>query len=99
MEPRLAPGGRLTAVWKAWAGPLYWKLAYYGGTDGAGVTKRFEWHAQSAAARLRFAGVGDEAVSFWLAQVGGAAPESPIGRQVTRKDGLEEVTFIEIRDI
>jgi hypothetical protein len=44
-----------------------------------GATERFKWHAQKAAALLRFAGSGEDAVWFGLHQISRDAPEVYVG--------------------
>lgn len=94
INPPSKPAGRLTAIWTAQPPPGEWELSYWEEVDGYGVTKRFEWHAQSAAARLGFGETGQKAVWFWLDRVRRDAPESHI-----RRCGTEELFSVEILDI
>jgi len=63
------------------------------------VAARFKWHAESAAARLRFAGSAEDAVSFWLDKIKLAAPESHIRRRLIDIDGSDQLFSVEILDI
>ncbi len=97
IDPPLKPAGRLTAIWTA---PGSWRLNYWNGEDGAGVTKRFEWHAQSAAARLGCPEEGHAAVSSWLDKVGRDAPKSHVQTITVRVPaGSDQVYSREILDI
>jgi hypothetical protein len=100
IDPPLKPAGRLTAIWTAQPPPRNWRLNYSIGKDDAGVAKRFEWAAQSGAARLGCSEEGHAALSFWLERVLLDAPASHI-RIITRTDdaGLDELYSREIRDI
>jgi len=64
------------ATWMFEPTPGRWVLHYHRGPDLSGFTKRFEWLAQKAAARLGFSKGGFDAVSFWLDQIVLDAPES-----------------------
>ncbi len=75
IDPPLKPAGALTAIWSAISAPECWSLNLAFGTDGAGVKKRFEWHAQSASARLGCSDVGYGALAFWLDRVARDAPD------------------------
>jgi len=74
INPPIAPAGRLIAIWTAQPEPGYWRLDFWNGTDGSGVTARFKWHAQNGAVRLGFTGDGDAAVSYWLDRLRRDAP-------------------------
>jgi hypothetical protein len=100
IDPRLAPAGRLTAIWTAQPAPGSWRLNYFNGKDGAGVAKRFEWHTQSAAARLGCAEEGHAALSFWLDKVLRDAPASHIRTIRTRETADVDALYSrEILDI
>jgi hypothetical protein len=100
IDPRLAPAGRLTAIWTAQPAPGNWRLHYRNGKDGSGVAKRFEWHAQSAAARLGCAEEGHAALSFWLDKVLRDAPASHIQTIRTRETADVDALYSrEILDI
>lgn len=91
--------GRLTATWRVLPEPAQWRLDYWNAKDGSGVTERFKWHAQSAAARLRFAGTAEDAVSYWLDEIKRNAPESHVKRQFIDVDGSNQFFSVEILDI
>ena len=92
--------GRLIAVWTAQPAPGQWELSYWNGEDGSGVTRRFEWHAQSAAARLGFGETGQKAVWFWLDQVRRDAPESHLRPHLIEgSNGDGQLFSVEILDI
>jgi hypothetical protein len=78
IDPRLKPAGRLKAIWNAFVEPR-WAFEYWGGEDGMGATERFKWHAQKAAAMLRYAGSGEDAVWFWLDRISRDAPKAYVG--------------------
>jgi hypothetical protein len=100
INPPSAPAGRLTAIWTAQPPPGEWELSYWEGVDGYGVTKRFEWHAQSAAARLGFGETGQKAVWFWLDRVRSDAPESHLRPHLIEgSDGDGQMFSVEILDI
>lgn len=100
IDPPLKPAGRLTAIWTAQLAPGQWRLDYSNAKDGYGVAKRFEWHAQSAAARLDFDENGQKAVWFWLDRVRRDAPESHIrAMNSVGLDGIEQLFSYEILDI
>lgn len=99
IDPPLKSAGRLTAIWRAKPEPASWRLDHWNKKDGNGVTERYKWHAQSAAARQGFAGTGDEAVSFWLEQIRRDAPKSHIRRTLIEREGSDEVYSVEILDI
>jgi hypothetical protein len=100
IDPPVKPAGRLTAIWTAQPAPGQWRLDYSNAKDGYGVAKRFEWHAQSAAARLGFDENGQKAVWFWLDRVRRDAPESHIrAMNSVGLDGIEELYSFEILDI
>jgi hypothetical protein len=68
--------------------------------DGYGVTKRFEWHAQSAAARLGCGETGQKAVWFWLDRVRRDAPKSHLRTHLVEgSDGSEQLFSVEVLDI
>src|SRR5580658_5493228 len=99
IDPPLSPAGRLTAIWTA-SRVIKWRLNYHNAKDGSGVAKRFSWAAESAAARLGFAGSGDDAVSYWLDMVKSDAPGSHI-KAINMADGVgtaSEVYLVEILD-
>src|ERR1041385_1507530 len=77
-DPPLKPAGRLKAIWNSFVKPR-WTFEYLGGKDGMGATERFKWHAQKAAALLRYSGTGEAAVWFWLDQVSRDAPKAYVG--------------------
>jgi hypothetical protein len=92
--------GRLTAIWTAQPAPGEWQLSYWNGKDGYGVTKRFEWHAQSAAARLGFGETGQKAVWFWLDRVRRDAPDSHLRPHLIEgSDGDGQLFSVEVLDI
>jgi hypothetical protein len=97
INPPLLPAGRLTAIWTAHPAPGSWRLDYWNSKDGSGVTKRFEWHAQSAAARLGCAEEGHAALSFWLDNVGRDAPASHI--RTINSSGPADVDALFSREI
>ncbi len=100
INPPIAPAGRLTAIWTAQPTRNEWRLYYHDGKDGSGVAKRFEWHAQSAAARLGFVGGDQKAVWFWLDLVRRDAPDSHVRTTSIRgPDGIDKVYSHEILDI
>jgi hypothetical protein len=99
INPPILTAGRLTAIWTAQPAPGRWLLNHWNKKDGNGVRERFKWHAQSAAARLYFAGDGDDAVSFWLDQIKRDAPESHVRRQLIEAEGPDEVYSVEVLDI
>lgn len=99
IDPPVKPAGRLTAIWTSHPEPAGWRLDHWGGKDGNGVKRRFEWHAQSAAARLRFVGGGDAAVSYWLDQLKQDAPDSHIRKQFIASEGADHLYSVEILDI
>jgi hypothetical protein len=89
----------LTAIWTAQPEPARWRLDHWNKKDGNGVTQRYKWHAQSAAARQGFAGTGDDAVSFWLDQIRRDAPESHIRRLLIEGEGSPQLYSFELLDI
>jgi hypothetical protein len=91
----LKAAGRLTAIWTAPPATNTWRFNYHDGKDGAGNAKRFGWAAESAAARMGFAGSENEAVFYWLDQIKSDAPASHIQ---TLNEG-DEVYSVEILDI
>jgi hypothetical protein len=100
IDPPLKAAGRLTAIWTAQPAPGKWRLDYWNDTDGLGVTKRFEWHAQSAAARLGSDEKGGKAVWFWLDRLRSDAPEAhtrPMSN--VGLDGVEELYSCELLDV
>jgi hypothetical protein len=100
INPPVAPAGRLTAIWTAQPPPGQWELSYWDGVDGYGVTRRFEWHAQKAAARLGCSETGQKAVWFWLDRVKRDAPESHLqSHLIEGSDGTEQVFSVEVLDI
>lgn len=100
INPPCKPAGRLTAIWRAQPPRGELDLSYWEEVDGYGVTKRLEWHAQSAAARLGFGETGQKAVWFWLDRVRRDAPESHIRAQRFQgRGGTEELFSVEILDI
>jgi hypothetical protein len=78
IDPPLKPAGRLKAIWNAFVKPR-WTFEYWGGNDGVGATERFKWHAQKAAALLRYSGRGEDAVWFWLDRMSRHAPSAYVG--------------------
>jgi hypothetical protein len=76
INPPLAQGSRLSAIWTSQPEPGSWRLFYYPGSDSNGVGTRFQWHAQSAAARLGFGGGENAAFAYWLDQIRRDAPAS-----------------------
>jgi hypothetical protein len=99
IDPPLKLAGRLIAGWTSLPEPARWHLEHWNKTDGNGVTQRFKWHAQSAAARRGFAGSGDDAVSFWLDQIRRDAPESHIRRLHIEGEGSAQLYSFELLDI
>lgn len=99
IDPPIAPAGRLTAIWTAEPAPGNWRLNYWGGTDGSGVTQRFEWHAQSAAARLGCDEKEHKAVWFWLDRVRRDAPKAYTRTRLINSAFGEPVYSCEILDI
>ncbi len=89
------------AVWAAQPepGPWRWRLEHWDKKDGNGVTERFKWLAQGAAARLGFAGRGDDAVSFWLDQIKLDAPESHLRELFVEGQESNQLYAVEILDI
>lgn len=98
IDPPLKSAGRLVAIWYALPEP-HWRLDHWNKKDGNGVTERFKWHAQSAAARQGFAGDGEAAVAFWLDQILHNAPEAHIRRNRVEQNGSEILYSVEIFDI
>jgi hypothetical protein len=68
--------------------------------DGYGVTRRFEWNAQRAAARLGSGETGQKAVWFWLDRVRHDAPESHLRNHLIEGSDDTKLLFsVEILDI
>jgi hypothetical protein len=66
--------GALVAIRMA---PTEWMLTHHEGQIApAGYTRRFEWLAEHAAARLGFIGTGRAAVSFWVQRIASEVPEA-----------------------
>ena len=101
INPPNLTAGRLMAVWAAQLEPgrWRWRLEHWNKKDGNGVTERFKWLAQSAAARLGFAGAGDDAVSFWLDQIKLDAPESHLREIFVEGEESNQLYAVEILDI
>jgi hypothetical protein len=95
INPPLLPAGQLSAIWESQPEPGRWRLNYRSGNDGRGVAKRFQWHAQSAAARLGFKGDGDAAVAHWLDQIKRDAPRSHV-RRLVGGGSLESIELLDI---
>jgi hypothetical protein len=95
INPPLNPAGQLSAIWESQPEPGRWRLNYRSGNDGLGVAKRFQWHAQSASARLGFTGEGDAAVAHWLDQIKGDAPRAHV-RRLVGGGSLESVELLDI---
>jgi len=74
-------------------------LEHWNKKDGNGVTERFKWLAQSAAARLGFAGGEEDAVSFWLDQIKRDAPESHLREFFEEGEESNQLYAVEILDI
>lgn len=96
INPPLNPAGRLIAIWTSQPEPAHWRLSHWDRKDGNGVRERFQWHAQSAAARLGFTGGGDDAVSVWLDRIKLDAPESHLRKMVIQGEGLYSVEILDI---
>ena len=101
INPPTLAAGRLIAVWAAQPEPglWRWRLEHWNKKDGNGVTERFKWLAQSAAARLGFAGGNDDAVSFWLDQIKRDAPESHLREFFVEEEESNQLYAVEILDI
>ena len=99
INPPIATAGRLTAICTLEPEPARWELSYHNGTDGAGVGKRFQWYAQSAAARQGFEEGGDAAVAYWLDQIRREAPESHVRRVLGVGESPDRLYSVEILDI
>lgn len=100
IDPRFNSAGRLTAIWCAQPVLNRWSLRS-NGQDGNGVAKRFEWFAESAAAKLGFAGTGQDAAWYWLDQIKAEAPSSHV-RTINSagRNGDPDVLYsVEILDI
>jgi hypothetical protein len=76
-----------------------WRLCYCKGEDRLGVGKRFEWHAQSAAAHLGSGERGQAAVDFWLNQILQDAPKSLVHIIVSHPGHGSTAILTEVLDI
>jgi hypothetical protein len=69
IDPPMNNTGRLLAQHDGTSEAKRWRLWLYDEKDINGIAKRFEWYAQSAAARRGFGGMADEALCYWLQQL------------------------------
>ena len=103
INPPIVTAGRLTATWTAQveSEPAHWCLNYRDAKDESGITERFKSRAKFAAARRGFVGSRDDAVSFWLDQLRGYAPEPYVQQFMLSKgpDVPDTLYSIEIRDV
>ena len=98
INPPLVPAGQLSAIWESQPKPGSWRLNYRSGNDGRGVAKKFQWHAQSASARLGFKGAGDAAVAHWLDHIKRDAPRSHV-RRLVGGGSLESIELFDICEL
>src|SRR5262249_42605973 len=97
INPPLLRAGRLIAIWSAGLEGTNWRLSCNNDSDGMGVAKKFQWHAEDAAVRLGYQGDSEACVWHWLDRLRDNAPDSHI--HSIGRGSNNEWEMVEILDI